>query len=77
MEEQRNIYEIVEHLATLDEGNTWTLELNRVRINGGDETLHIGKWLKGGRQHKRFAGALTDDAAKKLYEALAKIYAEA
>ena len=70
MAEQKNSYKIIQQYGVLDEGNAWTLELNLVQINGNPPVLHIGKWSKPEREHKRFFGSLSKSAAWKLREAL-------
>ena len=62
-------YEIVEHIATLSEGNDRTVEVKMVSWNKRPAKVDIRRWNKG----HTFMGkgiALTDEEAKALLEAL-------
>lgn len=62
-------FKITERIAVIGQGAHWTLELNRVSIDGKEPRLHIGKWTDEG-SHRRFYGFLTAEEAKKLSNAL-------
>lgn len=62
-------FKITERIAVIGQGAHWTLELNRVSIDGKEPRLHIGKWTDEG-SHRRFYGFLTEEEAKKLSDAL-------
>lgn len=62
-------YEVIERIATLSENNDWSKELRLVSFNGRPPRLDIREWNESeGRMSKGIG--LTDDEAKKLYDAL-------
>ncbi|MDR0696816.1 MAG: hypothetical protein LBF68_04650 [Christensenellaceae bacterium] len=80
MAEKPNIsepsYEIKKECAVLSESSTgWTKELNYISWNGYKERLDLRDWSPS-RARPGKGLTLTDDEAKKLYDALSTIFAK-
>jgi hypothetical protein len=70
-------YEIVEHIATLDEGGPYTRELNLISWNGSEANLDIRKWDRRTEEPRPLKGiVLTEEEAGKLAKALRKYLSE-
>ncbi|MBE6881399.1 MAG: hypothetical protein J6J15_02145 [Oscillospiraceae bacterium] len=61
-------FKLINHIAELSHGVTYTLNLSMVEMDGKGPYINIGKWHEN--THKRFSGNLTLDEAKALYKAL-------
>lgn len=68
-------YEIVSHLALLNETSDTFKEVNLVSYNGAEPKLDIRVWRRIGSEEKMLKGiALTNDEALILMEALQKFF---
>lgn len=65
-------FEVTEHIAVLSESAAgYSTELNRVSYNGYPAKLDLRKWHDG----QPLKGvSLSDDEARRLYDALAEVF---